>query len=135
MEVLGCELALCPQRIYFCGKNIRIPSVMSAAPGILPSSQPPMPCSEKGAGNAALSTGMAEESVGVWSHEGLVLTKLLGGADSVWFSVAASGLLPDSVPGLCGLRLCASARAGSPAGLESGPEGSGLVPALFSGVG
>ena len=32
MEVIGCELALCPKRIYFCDKNIRIPSVMSAAP-------------------------------------------------------------------------------------------------------
>lgn len=79
--------------------------------------------------------GMTEESVGIWSHEGLGLTKLLRGADSVWLSVAASGLLPDSVPGLCYLRLRASARAGSPAGLEPGPEGSGLVPALFSGVG
>lgn len=37
--------------------------------------------------------------------------------------------------GLCCLRLRASARAGGPAGLEPGPEGSGLDPALFSGVG
>ncbi|XP_077763371.1 insulin-like growth factor-binding protein 3 receptor isoform X2 [Canis aureus] len=49
----------------------------SAAPGILPSSQPPISCSEEGAGNATLSHRMAEECVRVWSHEGLVLTKLL----------------------------------------------------------
>ncbi|XP_006896604.1 PREDICTED: insulin-like growth factor-binding protein 3 receptor [Elephantulus edwardii] len=49
----------------------------SAAPGILPSSQPPIPCSEEGIGNATLSPMMAEECVSVWSHEGLVLTKLL----------------------------------------------------------
>ncbi|OWK11466.1 TMEM219, partial [Cervus elaphus hippelaphus] len=49
----------------------------SAAPQILPSSQPPIPCSEEGAGNATLSPRMAEECVSVWSHEGLVLTKLL----------------------------------------------------------
>ncbi|XP_029805902.1 insulin-like growth factor-binding protein 3 receptor isoform X2 [Suricata suricatta] len=49
----------------------------SAAPGILPSSQPPISCSEEGAGNATLSPRMAEECVRVWSHEGLVLTKLL----------------------------------------------------------
>nr|XP_025709876.1 insulin-like growth factor-binding protein 3 receptor isoform X3 [Callorhinus ursinus] len=49
----------------------------SAAPGILPSSQPPLSCSEEGAGNATLSTEMAEECIRVWSHEGLVLTKLL----------------------------------------------------------
>ncbi|XDA89135.1 hypothetical protein R6Z07F_018766 [Ovis aries] len=49
----------------------------SATPEILPSSQPPIPCSEEGAGNATLSPRMAEECVSVWSHEGLVLTKLL----------------------------------------------------------
>ena len=49
----------------------------SAAPQILPSSQPPIPCSEEGAGNATLSPRVAEECVSVWSHEGLVLTKLL----------------------------------------------------------
>uniref|UniRef100_A0AAA9T8G5 Transmembrane protein 219 n=1 Tax=Bos taurus TaxID=9913 RepID=A0AAA9T8G5_BOVIN len=49
----------------------------SAIPEILPSSQPPIPCSEEGAGNATLSPRMSEECVGVWSHEGLVLTKLL----------------------------------------------------------
>ncbi|XP_021556206.1 insulin-like growth factor-binding protein 3 receptor isoform X2 [Halichoerus grypus] len=49
----------------------------SAAPGILPSSQPPLSCSEEGAGNATLSPEMAEECIRVWSHEGLVLTKLL----------------------------------------------------------
>ncbi|KAB1263689.1 Insulin-like growth factor-binding protein 3 receptor [Camelus dromedarius] len=49
----------------------------SSAPGILPSSQPPMSCSEEGAGNATLSREMAEECVSVWSREGLVLTKLL----------------------------------------------------------
>lgn len=49
----------------------------SAAPQILPSSQPPIPCSEEGAGNATLSPRMAEKCVSVWSHEGLALTKLL----------------------------------------------------------
>ncbi|XP_004615915.2 insulin-like growth factor-binding protein 3 receptor [Sorex araneus] len=49
----------------------------SAAPGILPSSQPPISCSEEGAGNVTLSPRMAEECVTVWSHERLVLTKLL----------------------------------------------------------
>ncbi|PNI13552.1 TMEM219 isoform 7, partial [Pan troglodytes] len=49
----------------------------SAVPGILPSSQPPISCSEEGAGNATLSPRMGEECVSVWSHEGLVLTKLL----------------------------------------------------------
>ncbi|XP_008582784.1 PREDICTED: insulin-like growth factor-binding protein 3 receptor isoform X2 [Galeopterus variegatus] len=49
----------------------------SAAPGILPTSQPPISCSEEGAGNATLSPRMGEECVRVWSHEGLVLTKLL----------------------------------------------------------
>ena len=48
----------------------------SAAPGILPSSKPPMSCSEEGVGNTTLSL-MAEGCVSVWSHEGLVLTKLL----------------------------------------------------------
>ncbi|XP_040115446.1 insulin-like growth factor-binding protein 3 receptor isoform X1 [Oryx dammah] len=49
----------------------------SATPEILPSTQPPISCSEEGAGNATLSPRMAEECVSVWSHEGLVLTKLL----------------------------------------------------------
>ncbi|XP_035123262.1 insulin-like growth factor-binding protein 3 receptor isoform X1 [Callithrix jacchus] len=49
----------------------------SAVPGILPSSQPPISCSEEGAGNVTLSPRMGEECVRVWSHEGLVLTKLL----------------------------------------------------------
>ncbi|XP_021575048.1 insulin-like growth factor-binding protein 3 receptor [Carlito syrichta] len=49
----------------------------SAVPGILPSSQPPISCSEEGAGNATLSPRMGEECVSVWSHEGFVLTKLL----------------------------------------------------------
>uniref|UniRef100_G3SY35 Transmembrane protein 219 n=2 Tax=Loxodonta africana TaxID=9785 RepID=G3SY35_LOXAF len=49
----------------------------SAAPGILPSSQPPISCPEVGAGNATLSPRMAGECIRVWSHEGLVLTKLL----------------------------------------------------------
>lgn len=49
----------------------------SAAPGLLPSSQPPISCSEEGAGNATLSPRMAEECVKVWSQEGLALTKLL----------------------------------------------------------
>ena len=49
----------------------------SATPEILPSSQPPIPCSEEGAGNATLSPRMAEECVSVWSHEGLVFIKLL----------------------------------------------------------
>ncbi|XP_062036239.1 insulin-like growth factor-binding protein 3 receptor isoform X1 [Lepus europaeus] len=49
----------------------------NAAPGILPSSQPPISCLEDGAGNATLSPRMGEECVRIWSHEGLVLTKLL----------------------------------------------------------
>ncbi|KAM6165147.1 insulin-like growth factor-binding protein 3 receptor isoform 1-T2 [Erethizon dorsatum] len=49
----------------------------SAGPGILPSSQPPISCSEEGAGNATLSPKMGVECVRIWSHEGLVLTKLL----------------------------------------------------------
>ncbi|XP_006877080.1 PREDICTED: insulin-like growth factor-binding protein 3 receptor [Chrysochloris asiatica] len=49
----------------------------SAGPEILPSSQPPISCSEEGAGNATLSPRMAEDCIRVWSHEGLVLTKLL----------------------------------------------------------
>ena len=49
----------------------------SAIPEILPSSQPPIPCSEEGARNATLSPRMAEECVSVWSHKGLVLIKLL----------------------------------------------------------
>ncbi|PNJ33429.1 TMEM219 isoform 8, partial [Pongo abelii] len=64
----------------------------SAVPGILPSSQPPISCSEEGAGNATLSPRMGEECVSVWSHEGLVLTKLLT-------SVRAS----DGSPGFCRL--------------------------------
>ncbi|XP_045051440.1 insulin-like growth factor-binding protein 3 receptor isoform X1 [Desmodus rotundus] len=49
----------------------------SAAPGLLPSSQPPISCSEEGVGNATLSPRMGEDCVRVWSQEGLVLTKLL----------------------------------------------------------
>ncbi|XP_052569763.1 insulin-like growth factor-binding protein 3 receptor isoform X2 [Peromyscus californicus insignis] len=49
----------------------------SADPEILPSSQPPISCSEEGAGNATLSPVMGEECVRVWSHERFVLTKLL----------------------------------------------------------
>ncbi|XP_032183752.1 insulin-like growth factor-binding protein 3 receptor isoform X1 [Mustela erminea] len=49
----------------------------SAASEILPSSQPPLSCSEEGTGNATLSLRTTEECVSVWSHEGLVLTKLL----------------------------------------------------------
>ncbi|XP_006148261.1 insulin-like growth factor-binding protein 3 receptor isoform X2 [Tupaia chinensis] len=49
----------------------------STVPGILPSSQPPISCLEEGAGNVTLSPKMGEECVRVWSHEGLVLTKLL----------------------------------------------------------
>ncbi|XP_069920985.1 insulin-like growth factor-binding protein 3 receptor isoform X1 [Oryctolagus cuniculus] len=49
----------------------------NAAPGILPSSQPPISCLEDGTGNATLSPRMGEECVRIWSHEGLVLTKLL----------------------------------------------------------
>lgn len=49
----------------------------SATSEILPSSQPPLSCSEEGAGNATLSLKMTEKCVRVWSHEGLVLTKLL----------------------------------------------------------
>ncbi|XP_059122618.1 insulin-like growth factor-binding protein 3 receptor isoform X2 [Peromyscus eremicus] len=49
----------------------------SADPEILPSSQPPISCSEEGAGNATLSPVMGEECVRVWIHERFVLTKLL----------------------------------------------------------
>uniref|UniRef100_A0A8C6RV45 Transmembrane protein 219 n=3 Tax=Nannospalax galili TaxID=1026970 RepID=A0A8C6RV45_NANGA len=49
----------------------------SAGPEILPSSQPPISCSEEGAGNATLSPKIDEECVRFWSNEGLVLTKLL----------------------------------------------------------
>lgn len=58
----------------------------SSVLGILPSSQPPISCSEEGAGNATLSPRMAEECIRVWSHEGLVLTKLLTSvrASSCW---------------------------------------------------
>ncbi|XP_070269626.1 insulin-like growth factor-binding protein 3 receptor isoform X1 [Myotis yumanensis] len=49
----------------------------SAVPGLLPSSQPPISCSEEGVGNATLSPRMAEDCVRVWSQEGLALTKLL----------------------------------------------------------
>nr|XP_019610216.1 PREDICTED: insulin-like growth factor-binding protein 3 receptor isoform X2 [Rhinolophus sinicus] len=49
----------------------------SADPDLLPSSQPPISCSEEGVGNVTLSRRMAEECVSVRSQEGLVLTKLL----------------------------------------------------------
>ncbi|ERE80190.1 transmembrane protein [Cricetulus griseus] len=49
----------------------------SAVPEILPSSQPPISCSEEGAENATLSPVMGEECVRVWSLERFVLTKLL----------------------------------------------------------
>uniref|UniRef100_G1SQR4 TMEM248/TMEM219 domain-containing protein n=1 Tax=Oryctolagus cuniculus TaxID=9986 RepID=G1SQR4_RABIT len=50
----------------------------NAAPGILPSSQPPISCLEDGAGNATLSPRM-------------------GGAGSVWLQAADLGLLPASL--------------------------------------
>ncbi|XP_040828988.1 insulin-like growth factor-binding protein 3 receptor isoform X2 [Ochotona curzoniae] len=49
----------------------------NAGAGILPSSQPPMPCPEEAAGNGSVSPRVRQECVHIWSHEGLVLTKLL----------------------------------------------------------
>lgn len=46
----------------------------SAAPGLLPSSQPPISCLEEGAGNAILNPRMAEDYVRVWSQKGFGLT-------------------------------------------------------------
>ncbi|GAB5582921.1 insulin-like growth factor-binding protein 3 receptor isoform X2 [Prionailurus iriomotensis] len=110
----------------------------SAAPGILPASQPPISCSEEGAGNATLNSRMAEECVRVWSHEGLVLTKLLTSMRS-WLCVAPDCLFwaPScfsSVAFSAVSLLCAFTRAGNPTGLEPGSEGAGLVPNLFSEV-
>lgn len=70
------ELVLITARVT----NERTPGTclyFSAAPGILPSIQPPISCSEEGVGNVTLSPRKAEECVRVWSHERLVLTKLL----------------------------------------------------------
>uniref|UniRef100_A0A8D2HH45 Transmembrane protein 219 n=2 Tax=Urocitellus parryii TaxID=9999 RepID=A0A8D2HH45_UROPR len=80
----------------------------STVPGILPSSQPPISCSEEGAGNSTLSPKMGEECVRVWSHEGLVLTKLLTSEE---LALCGSRLL---VLGfflllLCGLLCCVTA--------------------------
>ncbi|XP_012381804.1 insulin-like growth factor-binding protein 3 receptor isoform X2 [Dasypus novemcinctus] len=80
----------------------------SAAPGVLPSSQPPIPCSEEGAGNATLSLKIAEECVRVWSHEGLVLTKLLTSEE---LALCGSRLLflGSFLLLLCGLLCCVTA--------------------------
>ncbi|XP_036593365.1 insulin-like growth factor-binding protein 3 receptor isoform X1 [Trichosurus vulpecula] len=56
--------------------------VFSAAPKILPSSQPPTSCLEEEEGDtvnthAVESSKPEEECYDVWSHEGLILTKLL----------------------------------------------------------
>nr|XP_034376896.1 insulin-like growth factor-binding protein 3 receptor isoform X1 [Arvicanthis niloticus] len=80
----------------------------SGVPEILPSSQPPISCSEEGAGNASLSPVVGEECVKVWSHERLVLTKLLTSEE---LALCGSRLL---VLGfflvlLCGFLCCATA--------------------------
>lgn len=72
----------------------------SAAPGILPSIQPPIPCAEEGAGNATLAPKVNAECVRVWSHEGLVLTKLLTSEE---LALCGSRLL---VLGFCLLLSC-----------------------------
>ncbi|EDL17478.1 mCG22386, isoform CRA_e [Mus musculus] len=81
----------------------------SGVPKVLPSSQPPISCSEEGVGNATLSPVMGEECVRVWSHERLVLTELLTSSASI--------------------------RAQSSTGLEHGFEGDRLRLTLLSGTG
>ncbi|XP_037671113.1 insulin-like growth factor-binding protein 3 receptor isoform X2 [Choloepus didactylus] len=125
----------------------------STAPGILPPSQPPIPCSEEGAGNATLSPRMAEECIRVWSHEGFVLTKLLTSMRKLaeregvscprpqhwrsWLYVAPGcwSWAPacfSSVAFSAVSLLCASTHAGSPTGLEPGSEGPVLRSASTS---
>ncbi|XP_023416618.1 insulin-like growth factor-binding protein 3 receptor isoform X3 [Cavia porcellus] len=90
----------------------------SAGPGILPSSQPPISCSEEGAGNATLSPMMDEECVTVWSHEGLVLTKLLTSEE---LALCGSRLLVlgSFLLLFCGLLCCVSASCFLPRRWES----------------
>ncbi|XP_037363405.1 insulin-like growth factor-binding protein 3 receptor [Talpa occidentalis] len=99
----------------------------SAAPGILPSSQPPISCSEEGAGNATLSPRMTTECVPVWSHEGLVLTKLLTSEELALCGsrllVLGSFLLLFVAFSAVSL-LCASTHAENPIGLEPDSEGT-----------
>ncbi|XP_076997398.1 insulin-like growth factor-binding protein 3 receptor isoform X2 [Tamandua tetradactyla] len=80
----------------------------STVPGILPSSQPPIPCLEDGVGNATLSPKMAEECIRVWSHEGLVLTKLLTSEE---LALCGSRLLAlgSLLLLFCGLLCCVTA--------------------------
>ncbi|XP_011836951.1 PREDICTED: LOW QUALITY PROTEIN: insulin-like growth factor-binding protein 3 receptor [Mandrillus leucophaeus] len=81
----------------------------SAVPGILPSSQPPISCSEEGAGNATLSLRMGEECVSVWSHEGLVLTKLLTSEEELALCGPRLLVLGSFLPLFCGLLCCVTA--------------------------
>ncbi|XP_075420846.1 insulin-like growth factor-binding protein 3 receptor isoform X1 [Tenrec ecaudatus] len=85
-EVLGSQMGLegsfAEERVLITARVTprRTPGTclyFRAAQPILPTSQPPISCSEEGAGNATLSPKMAVGCVRVWSHEGLVLTKLL----------------------------------------------------------
>lgn len=80
----------------------------SGIPKILPSSQPPISCSEEGAGNATLSPMMGEECVIVWSHERFVLTKLLTSEE---LALCGSRLLVlgSFLVLLCGFLCCATA--------------------------
>ncbi|XP_010615665.1 insulin-like growth factor-binding protein 3 receptor isoform X2 [Fukomys damarensis] len=78
----------------------------SAGPGILPSSQPPISCSEEGAGNATLSPRTGEQCIRVWSHEGLVLTPLLTSEELMLCGSRLCGL--GSLLLICGLLCCVS---------------------------
>ncbi|EDM17343.1 RGD1560566 (predicted), isoform CRA_c [Rattus norvegicus] len=73
----------------------------SGIPKILPSSQPPISCSEEGAGNATLSPMMGEECVIVWSHERFVLTKLLTSHASIHVPSSTGLEHGFEVDGLC----------------------------------
>ncbi|XP_012931748.1 serine/threonine-protein kinase TAO2 isoform X8 [Heterocephalus glaber] len=79
----------------------------SAGPGALPSSPPPISCSEEGVGNATPSPGMGEQCIRVWSHEGLVLTQLLTSEE---LALCGSRLqVLGSLLLVCGLLCCVSA--------------------------
>lgn len=58
-------------------RTLGIRLYFGAAPGLLPSSKPPISCLEEGAGNATLSPRTAEDCVRIWSQKGFGLTKLL----------------------------------------------------------
>ncbi|XP_031244211.1 insulin-like growth factor-binding protein 3 receptor isoform X4 [Mastomys coucha] len=90
------------------GRTARTCLYFSGVPKILPSSQPPISCSEEGAGNATLSPVMGEECVRVWSHERLVLTKLLTSEE---LALCGSRLLVlgSFLVLLCGFLCCATA--------------------------